>query len=438
MWLGSRLRHESVKRIVDRSCSEIMLHKLEDNNISVQHFNICAEIIEAAVTARKEKRKYASRRLNRLMWTKCGRTFFDLMFFLMFCVLGAVLYHFIEYPLEVKATLEYDETASILKQVENLTDIATVTRIETPLIQEFQEVAALEKNMNFTRIGIYENGDPDTMVERLDFVVNEAEDSQSAPSEDGVLRWEIDTACFWALTVITTIGYGQFNPVTTPGRLFVIPYGFVGVLIAGYALLMVSITTAMGVELCFNRILPVPRIPQRSGKGLRQTMDPMTDVVSRQRIPAKRMLIVSLLYLVPYLSFFTAVFWALAEDEDWGIAEAMYYCFVTISTIGFGDFVPDDKWLFCATVFASFGLGMFCQFLMAMTELGFTGLKEFSDQSLTEPDYSIFEWLHDQTFDEPDPNAKHQGIDVAPGKAGGYVLMGDKDGEKQSLMGDKQ
>ena len=66
---------------------------------------------------------------------------------------GAVLYHFIEYPLEVKATLEYDETASILKQVENLTDIATVTRIETPLIQEFEEVDALEKNMNFTRIG---------------------------------------------------------------------------------------------------------------------------------------------------------------------------------------------------------------------------------------------------------------------------------------------
>lgn len=50
-----------------------------------------------------------------------------------------------------------------------------------------------------------------------------------------------------------------------------------------------------------------------------------------------------MIHLVSYLSgsalFFVMPMLVFMQHEGWSYAQAIYYCFITLSTIGFGDYV---------------------------------------------------------------------------------------------------
>ena len=48
-------------------------------------------------------------------------------------------------------------------------------------------------------------------------------------SQDYSINWDYSQAIFFVITILTTIGYGHFAPVTTPGRLFCILFAIVGI-----------------------------------------------------------------------------------------------------------------------------------------------------------------------------------------------------------------
>ena len=61
------------------------------------------------------------------------------------------------------------------------------------------------------------------------------------------------------------------------------------------------------------------------------------------RVPVYVSMVIMLLYIVLGAVLFSM--W-----EDWEMSEAAYFCFITLATIGFGDFVPGQCVCVCVCV----------------------------------------------------------------------------------------
>ncbi|KAM6186575.1 potassium channel subfamily K member 5 [Rhynchocyon petersi] len=129
-------------------------------------------------------------------------------------------------------------------------------------------------------------------------------------------NWNWPNAVIFAATVITTIGYGNVAPKTPAGRLFCIFYGL------------------FGVPLCLTWISALGKFFGGRAKRLGQFLTKRGVSLRKAQITCTAIFIVwgVLVHLVipPFVFMVT---------EDWDYIEGLYYSFITISTIGFGDYV---------------------------------------------------------------------------------------------------
>ncbi|XP_057556626.1 potassium channel subfamily K member 5 isoform X2 [Hippopotamus amphibius kiboko] len=120
----------------------------------------------------------------------------------------------------------------------------------------------------------------------------------------------------FAATVITTIGYGNVAPKTPAGRLFCVFYGL------------------FGVPLCLTWISALGKFFGGRAKRLGQFLTKRGVSLRTAQITCTAIFILwgVLVHLVipPFVFMVT---------EEWNYIEGLYYSFITISTIGFGDFV---------------------------------------------------------------------------------------------------
>ncbi|XP_012660351.1 potassium channel subfamily K member 5 isoform X2 [Otolemur garnettii] len=120
----------------------------------------------------------------------------------------------------------------------------------------------------------------------------------------------------FAATVITTIGYGNVAPKTPAGRLFCVFYGL------------------FGVPLCLTWISALGKFFGGRAKRLGQFLTKRGVSLRKAQITCTAIFILwgVLVHLVipPFVFMVT---------EEWDYIEGLYYSFITISTIGFGDFV---------------------------------------------------------------------------------------------------
>ncbi|XP_042354093.1 potassium channel subfamily K member 9-like [Plectropomus leopardus] len=130
-------------------------------------------------------------------------------------------------------------------------------------------------------------------------------------------QWKFAGSFYFAITVITTIGYGHAAPRTDAGKAFCM----------FYALLGIPLTLVMFQSLG-ERINTFVRYLLRRTKhslGLRKT-----------EVSMGNMVLVGMLSCMSTLCIGAAAF---SHFEDWTFFNAYYYCFITLTTIGFGDFV---------------------------------------------------------------------------------------------------
>lgn len=163
-------------------------------------------------------------------------------------------------------------------------------------------------------------------MEEIESVVDNISELVSAfqeiPSEANPI-WEYGPAVYFASTVITTIGYGVLAPATAQGQVLFIFYALIGIPIS------LTFLSILGEILSGFINRPIARfIARRKKRGAKINVALVRLFVALSALVCGLILFI----FIPAL-IFTAI-------EPWSYGEAVYFCFVTLTTVGFGDFVP--------------------------------------------------------------------------------------------------
>ncbi|XP_061405635.1 potassium channel subfamily K member 17-like [Lethenteron reissneri] len=129
-------------------------------------------------------------------------------------------------------------------------------------------------------------------------------------------NWDYNSAIFFAGTVVTTIGYGNLSPATVGGKVFCIIFATFGIPLNVVVLNKVGQVILRGLDW----IAEVLR-----KKGLKKSSIRLLTTMA----------FVGLGFMI-FVLFPAVIFMAV---EGWSYTESYYFSFVTLSTIGFGDYV---------------------------------------------------------------------------------------------------
>ncbi|XP_076021477.1 potassium channel subfamily K member 3a [Genypterus blacodes] len=139
---------------------------------------------------------------------------------------------------------------------------------------------------------------------------------QLKPHKAGV-QWQFAGSFYFAITVITTIGYGHAAPSTDGGKVFCMLYALLGIPLTLVMFQSVGERINTFVRFLLHRL--------KKCLGMRRTEVSMVNMVTIGFISCMSTLCVGAL--------------AFSHFERWSFFHAYYYCFITLTTIGFGDYV---------------------------------------------------------------------------------------------------
>lgn len=137
-------------------------------------------------------------------------------------------------------------------------------------------------------------------------------------------NWYFGQSVFFVTTVVTTIGYGHITPVTQSGKIFTIILSLIG------------IPLTLSVFGAFVDRLLVPTTRCLNWLSLK-----MGHSCKRFSIRLLHLIVLltftSVFFLVVPASFFNYM------EPEWGLFESFYYCFLSLTTTGLGDFTPGES-----------------------------------------------------------------------------------------------
>ncbi|XP_049875320.1 uncharacterized protein LOC126373282 [Pectinophora gossypiella] len=178
---------------------------------------------------------------------------------------------------------------------------------------------------------LYENyipNDPDkqdTILRKLSDYCGKSMFNYTTEDAEPPYKWDFYHSFFFSYTVVSTIGYGNLAPTTHLSRILMIFYGLFGIPING--ILLANLGEYFGMQL-----ITVYRKYKRRNEKRADNLDYFFHNLG--------MLGQIFLYLVPGFLFFiflpACIF---VVFEGWDYVASIYYAFVTLTTIGFGDLV---------------------------------------------------------------------------------------------------
>uniref|UniRef100_A0A3Q3N8V6 Potassium channel, subfamily K, member 4a n=1 Tax=Mastacembelus armatus TaxID=205130 RepID=A0A3Q3N8V6_9TELE len=137
-------------------------------------------------------------------------------------------------------------------------------------------------------------------------------------------RWDLASAFFFCGTIITTIGFGNLSPRTWYGQLFCVCYALVGIPMFG--ILLAGVGDNMGTV-------------------LRRAVSKMETLFLKRKVRPTTVRVISavLSILIGCLIFLAVPTVVFQKVEDWSFLESLYFVVITLTTVGFGDYVPGGR-----------------------------------------------------------------------------------------------
>ncbi|KAF2358580.1 Potassium channel domain [Trinorchestia longiramus] len=137
----------------------------------------------------------------------------------------------------------------------------------------------------------------------------------------GVNQWEFPGALYFVTVVVAMIGYGHSTPSTVPGKAFCIMY-------AGFGIpLGMVMFQSIGERLNKFTSIVIKKVKRFLG------------CANTEATEVNQLMVTGTLSII-VMTTGAAVF---SEYEGWNYLDSFYYCFITLTTIGFGDFVALQK-----------------------------------------------------------------------------------------------
>ncbi|XP_055028171.1 potassium channel subfamily K member 2 isoform X2 [Misgurnus anguillicaudatus] len=137
---------------------------------------------------------------------------------------------------------------------------------------------------------------------------------------NGTSIWDFSSSFFFAGTVITTIGFGNISPHTEGGRIFCIIYALLGIPLFGF--LLAGVGDQLGTIF---------------GKGIAKVEKMFVKWnVSQTKIRVTSTVLFILFGCLLFVAIPALIF---QHIEGWSALESIYFVVITLTTIGFGDFV---------------------------------------------------------------------------------------------------
>ncbi len=150
----------------------------------------------------------------------------------------------------------------------------------------------------------------------LDYKMLETIIIEKQPHKSGP-QWKFMGSFYYALVVLALIGYGHSTPKTLLGKGFTMGYATLGIPIT---LIMFQ---SMGERM--NKVFSVIICKYRRWKGYKRWEVSEFDLILASGFTST---VVVTMGAVLYHT-----------QEGWSFFDSLYYCFITLSTIGFGDYV---------------------------------------------------------------------------------------------------
>ncbi|XP_030747691.1 TWiK family of potassium channels protein 7-like [Sitophilus oryzae] len=215
-----------------------------------------------------------------------------------YTILGGLVFRRFEYPAELSKIQKYNTTLSIRRQylidtIVNNTDLANLDYLISLELDKYETILQAS----------FKDGVP------------------LRPKTD-MAKWTTLTSVFFCSTVLTTIGYGNIVPVTTEGKAFCIVFALVGIPLTMTVIADWGRLFASTVSTVVRHIPPLPKS--------------MRNAVVARRTSSYAFWAVCFLFL--YLAAGAGIF--VLWEEEWTFFDGFYFCFITMTTIGFGDLVP--------------------------------------------------------------------------------------------------
>ncbi|XP_014241788.1 TWiK family of potassium channels protein 18-like isoform X2 [Cimex lectularius] len=182
------------------------------------------------------------------------------------------------------------------------------------------------------------------------------------------LNWAYTSSVFFCFTVYTTLGYGHLAPGTTLGRVVFMLYAIIGIplfliILTDFGKLM---TRGLKKVWWYGRKLYYSNLCQQGKGQLQKTVKVMTaeertgrdfdeeivikkdeknfQVDEKFNVPVEVAVAIWFMYMIIGSICFAA--W-----ENYAFFESLYFVFISMSTIGFGDLVPQNYSAMIASMF---------------------------------------------------------------------------------------